>query len=211
MKKTLSTLFLVITILVLLMSMPLWASGDCKGKSCNGDVTVGGTDVTVDTTVSTGDMVGGDTSLSNNSRALALSNGLGDVDIAGCLGSTQWATPVFSKQKLVVNWPCMAEFYLRNGKYELAAMAICNTEIRKEFATEDDCRAAHDFDEMIEEAVIVVDSSEEDEWREEQRQMQMDYEARIEALEHRAPSVRMVEKPLLTDNQRKQLEEVLAK
>ena len=138
-------------------------ASDCRGnKPC--------TDVAND--IATGDVIGGDTSLSNNSRALALSNGLGDVDIAGCLGSTQWATPVFSKQKLVVNWPCLTEFYLRNGKYELAAMAICNTSVRKEFATEQECRDAHDFEVMVEEAVIVFERSAEDAWHQEQMQVQ---------------------------------------
>jgi hypothetical protein len=108
----------------------------------NVNVTGGDTNVPVDVSV-----VGGDSpvSVNHSSKAFALSNGLGDVDIAGCLGSTQWATPLFSKQKLVVNWPCLAEFYLEHGKYELAAMAICNTEIVKEFDDEAACEAAHDF------------------------------------------------------------------
>jgi hypothetical protein len=121
----------MLAFVLLFMSAPMWASDDCKGnKPC------GSTDVDVANEIVTGDVIGGDTSVSNSSRALALSNALGDVDIAGCLGSTQWATPLFSKQKLVVNWPCLTEFYLRNGQYDLASMAICNTEVRQEFATE---------------------------------------------------------------------------
>jgi len=91
----------------------------------------------------------GDVDLSTTtegSKALALGNTLGDVDIAGCLGSTQWNSPLFGKQKLVLNQVCMAEFYLKNGKYELAAMALCNVpEILKEFDTEVACEKAHDF------------------------------------------------------------------
>ncbi len=71
--------------------------------------------------------------------------GLGDVDIAGCLGSEQWTLLFGGKQKLVINWPCMAEFYLRNGAPELAAMALCNTEILDEFDSEAECEAAHKF------------------------------------------------------------------
>ena len=203
----------VVALTLLLMSAPLWASGDCKGHSCDGgDVIIGDTRIgatTVNNEVTTGDMVGGDTTL--NSKALALSNALGDVDIAGCLGSTQWATPLFSKQKLVVNWPCMATFYLNNNMPDLAAMAICNTEIRKEFATEQECRAAHDFAVMIEEAVIVVENNE-DEWHEEQMQVQREYEERIAILESKLerPQVtrQIVEKGGLSEQQKQALREV---
>jgi len=100
-----------------------------------------------------GDNISGDVSIS--SRSFALANVLGDVDIAGCLGSTQWNTPIYGKQKLVLNWPCMTEFYIRNGMFENAQMAICNTEIRQEFETEDECRAAHPFKEIA--TAIIVD------------------------------------------------------
>jgi hypothetical protein len=117
---------------------------DDGGDTTIGDtnIDVGGTDVSIGETT----LQGGDTNVSTGgNKALSLGNSLGDVDIAGCLGSTQWATPVISKQKLVINWPCMAEFYLRNGKHELAAMALCNTEIVKEFSSEAECESAHDF------------------------------------------------------------------
>lgn len=135
------------------------------GNPGNVDVDIGGDTINVGgNTVNTGDVnvpVGVDVnapsnvnnSMSNETKTFAFSNSLGDVDIAGCLGSTQWATPIFSKQGLVINWPCMAEFYLRNQKYELAAMAICNTEIVKEFGgkgiskeqAEASCEEAHSF------------------------------------------------------------------
>lgn len=115
---------------------------NCQGgHNCNG----GGTDVSIGDT----NLSGGDTTVNtggNESKALALANSLGDVDIAGCLGSTQFGTPLFSKQKLVLNQVCMAEFYLNHGKYDLAAMALCNVpEILKEFETESLCEDAHDF------------------------------------------------------------------
>lgn len=154
-----------------------YASGDCKGHSCNdgGDVIVGGDDINVGVTtgpvstdvgVTTG-AVSVDSPVTVNTggnKALALSNNMGDVDIAGCLGSTQWATPLFSKQKLVVNWPCLAEFYLRQGMWTNAAMAICNTEVRKEFDTEQECRDAHPFEAMavIEAPVIIYDEDEDE-------------------------------------------------
>ena len=225
-RRLVTYIVFMLAFVLLLLSAPLWASGDCKGQSCNGDtinvggdtVNVGGDTITntigdtnVPVNVTTGDMVGGDTSLSNNSKALALSNVLGDVDIAGCLGSTQWATPVFSKQKLTINWPCMATFYLNNNMPDLAAVAICNTEIRKEFASEDECRAAHDFEEMIEEAVIVMESSEEeDELREELQQQAMVQEqlhAKIEKLENSKRVV--IREPYLSDEKKSKLREII--
>ena len=115
----------------------------CEDARAGGDDIIQSNDNNTQTAgdISTGDtVVGGDDSL-----GLGLSNSLGDVDIAGCLGSTQWNTPLFGKQKLVLNWPCMAEFYLRHQKWELAAMAICNTEMVQEFSSEAACEAAHDF------------------------------------------------------------------
>lgn len=151
------------------------------------DVNVTGGDTNVPVNV---DVTGGDSPVSVNhqSRALALSNGLGDVDIAGCLGSTQWATPLFSKQKLVVNWPCLAEFYLEHGKYELASMAICNTEIVKEFASEAECEAAHDFapaGKPVAEVIETFDSSQrvQNDEIEQVKYTQMEMMARIDELQ----------------------------
>jgi hypothetical protein len=190
------------------------ASGDCKGQSCNdsGDVNVGGDtinvggdtitggDVSVPVNVNT-DVAGGPVNVEHKSESLGigLSNSLGDVDIAGCLGSTQWATPLFSKQKLVVNWPCLAEFYLEHGKYELAAMAICNTEIIKEFEDEAACEAAHDFApfaEPVGEIIKSFDSSQEEqnEYLDVIQMAQASIEQRLEALESR-PRPRPTSRP----------------
>lgn len=145
----------LVAFMVILVIMPplAMADGDCRGnQNCTDtgggdttiDITGGDTNVPVDVNT---DVTGGPVNVQHKSDSLGigLSNSLGDVDIAGCLGSTQWATPLFSKQKLVVNWPCLAEFYLEHGKYELAAMAICNTEVVQEFADEESCELAHDF------------------------------------------------------------------
>jgi hypothetical protein len=228
MKSRLATfIFFLIAVAAFFISAPLWAT-DCRGNSCNGggDIDIGGTNVDVGTDVTVGDtnvnvpittgptnVTGGDTTLNNESRAIALSNVLGDVDIAGCLGSTQWATPLFSKQKLVVNWPCLTEFYLRNGKYELAAMAICNTEIVKEFASEADCEAAHDFEEIIEEAVIVYAESDDEEveyLREElQRQEAFhdELEGKVQSLEQQQRIV--IREPYLSDEKKDKLREIV--
>jgi hypothetical protein len=216
MKSRLATfIFFLIAVAAFFISAPLWAT-DCRGNSCNDvgtDVTVGDTNVNVPITTGPTNVTGGDTTLNNESRAIALSNVLGDVDIAGCLGSTQWATPLFSKQKLVVNWPCLTEFYLRNGKYELAAMAICNTEIVKEFASEADCEAAHDFEEIIEEAVIVYAESDDEEveyLREElQRQEAFhdELEGKVQSLEQQQRIV--IREPYLSDEKKDKLREIV--
>lgn len=157
-KLFLLALVVFIIWVVFVATAPAYADDDCRGNSCNGggdvDVDVGGDTINVGGDTITGgdvsvpvDITGGstNTNVQHESRSIGLVNSLGDVDIAGCLGSTQWATPIYSRQKLVVNWPCLAEFYLNNGKYELAAMAICNTEVVKEFESEEACEAAHDF------------------------------------------------------------------
>jgi hypothetical protein len=220
--RAIKLFFFVLTcgaLLYLAATDPVYATGDCKGHSCNdsgGDVVVGvNTDVITDvtTTLNTsstlnntstmngGDLVGGDTNVSTGgNKSLALANGLGDVDIAGCLGSTQFGTPLFSKQKLVINNVCLAQFYLDLNKYALAAMALCNIPgIIKEFESEDECRAAHDFAPIYEAAVIVEDDYDE-QYRMEQQMRYDELEQKIEAIP--APTVieRTIieEKPILS-------------
>jgi hypothetical protein len=139
---------------------------DHGGGNSNVDVDVGGTDIDIGgTTVNAGDVsvpvdvnaattVNSPVSMQNETKTFAFSNSLGDVDIAACLGSEQWSTPVYGQQKLKLNQVCMAEFYLKNGLYDLAAMSLCNVkEILKEFEgkgiKKDDaeaaCEAAHTF------------------------------------------------------------------
>ena len=108
-------------LLIVLISGPVFASGDKITQSndmnnqTSGDVTTGD--------VSTGDLTGG--SQSNSSKSIALVNSLGDVDINDCLGSTQWATPVFSKQKLNLNKWCAAEVYDSKGMHSMAGRIRC--------------------------------------------------------------------------------------
>jgi len=131
-----------------------------------GDTIVNDGDVNVPVHVTGGTQSVTGSNYNSTSRALALGNSMGDVDIAGCLGSTQWSTPLIGHQKLVLNWPCMAEFYIRNQMWENAAMAICNTEIRQEFASEQECRDAHPFQMLAQpvyEAAVVVTEADNDE------------------------------------------------
>ena len=178
-----------------------------------GDTITGG-DVSVPVNVNT-DVAGGPVNVEHKSESLGigLSNSLGDVDIAGCLGSTQWATPLFSKQKLTVNWPCLAEFYLRNGKPELAAMAICNTEVVKEFETEAACEAAHDFAVLLEAPPPVAEHDRDDEL-ERRLEISQAYTAELESrvndletLAQRSPVQKTVvqQVPVLSDEQKAKL------
>lgn len=113
--------------MILLVSAPLFASDKLISNSVS--------DAETNVVTGTGD-----------STALGFGHAMGDVDIAQCLGSTQWDTILGGKQKLVLNNVCMAEFYLKNEKWALAAMALCNQkEILQEFGTEAECERAHDF------------------------------------------------------------------
>jgi hypothetical protein len=92
-------------------------------------------------------------------------------------------------------------------------MAICNTEIRKEFASEDECRAAHDFEEIIEEAVIVYAESDDEEveyLREElQRQEAFhdELEGKVQSLEQQQRIV--IREPYLSDEKKDKLREIV--
>lgn len=213
------------------------ASGDCKGQSCNnsgGDVTVGGTEVNVggDTVNVGGDTInvggstltGGDvtvpvntgpvsqnvTGSSYEAKSLALGNVLGDVDIADCLGSHQWSTPVFGRQDLKLNQVCMAEFYLRTGKYSLAAMSLCNVkEILREFDSEEECEMAHDFSpppEPVAAAPAISERREIELFHEEDieavQMAQSSLEQRLASLESRPAEVVEVTKPALSEDQK---------
>lgn len=155
-----------------------------------------GGDVTVPVDIKTGSVsVKSPVNVNHESKALALSNSLGDVDIAACMGSVQWSSPLFGKQKLVLNYVCMAEFYLKNAKYELAAMALCNVpEIIKEFENEKVCENAHDFGPIDEpEPEVFHHQQELQDGEIEQVQMaQNDIYSRIEALEQK-PAPRVVQ------------------
>jgi len=132
-------------VIVWLLMAPAWVDAD-EGHGHHHDDDDGGdtlvnVDVPVDVDI-TGPDIGGDSVRS----LVVVAPPLGDVDIAQCLGSTQFTFLVGGKQKLVLNWPCMAEFYLKQGRYDLAAQALCNQpEIIKEYMTEVACEIDHDF------------------------------------------------------------------
>ena len=201
-ERIISYIIFMIAFVLLMLSAPLWASGDCKGNQpCND------TDVDV-----VNEIVGGDISIAGDkSKSLGLGFGRSsfDVDINQCMGSTSWDTIVGGKQKLVINWVCLAEFYLKTNQPELAAVAICNTEILKEFDSEEDCESAHDFFVEVATALPEVEDhfEEEEEYHHQQMLMQQEYEERIEVLEARRPQV--IQQPYLSEEKKDKLREII--
>ena len=210
---------LVLIILMVFISPVVYADNGHGHDHDSGDVTtnvdVGGNTVTVEG----GDLTGGPVNVSTGgNKSLALGNVLGDVDIAGCLGSTQWSTPVYGKQKLVVNWVCVAEFYIRYQQPELAAMALCNTDILKEFPSEEECEQAHQFLAQAVVAAVSESDDEDEEVHDALHSTNMMLQAEIEELRElyerrptQAPVQRTVveQKPLLSDDQKARLREVV--
>ena len=193
-------------ILFLLLLAPIAIADNGHGHNHNdGDVTVDA-NTTLNSSLSAGDLVAGDTNVSHESSSLALGNVLGDVDIADCLGSTQWNTPIYGRQGLVLNHVCMAEFYLRAGKYDLAAMALCNVpEILKEFSTEDECETAHDFSPVVSTSLVQEIEEEHDQDIDRLQMTQMETMMRLEQIEERierAPRSRVVQKPTFSEEQK---------
>ncbi len=134
----------LITVAVLFITLPhVFAGGNCNGPgddTCYNEI--------VDVSLTGGDVTTGPTDVNtgDNKSLAVIAPGLGDVDIAQCLGSTQWSLLVGAKQKLVLNQVCMAEFYLKQGRYDLAAQALCNQpEILEEYTTESECQLDHNF------------------------------------------------------------------
>ncbi len=134
-------IWLILAALVIVVLVDnVWAGGECNGThNCNDD------SVVIDAGSS---VVGGDTAIDTggNKSVALVAPGLGDVDIAQCLGSEAWTLLIGGKQRLVLNQVCMAEFYLKQGRYDLAAQSLCNQpEIIAEYDTEQSCELAHDF------------------------------------------------------------------
>lgn len=127
------------------------ADDECRGHSCNDsggdvDIDIDGGDINiegspVDLQANPSMNVTGST---YSSRALALGNGLGDVDINDCLGSEQFGTPLYSRQWLELNKWCAAEVFDAKGLNIMAAKLRCEIkEIRKLFKTNDTCLDAN--------------------------------------------------------------------
>lgn len=104
------TVAAILALIILFLLMPATAHADDKRSS--------GTDVSTDVATS---VITGDTS------TVALSQGsLGDVDIYGCLASTQYSVFIFwARQGIKIDSLCVADKYDLAGKHQLAAQLRC--------------------------------------------------------------------------------------
>ncbi len=128
-------------LVLLLFALPAFAQDDCRGNhNCGGDD--GSTPIDIDiATEVTGPTIGGD-----SVRSYGIGHSLGDVDINECLGSTQWGTPIFSKQKLVPNLWCRAETYDAKGMYDNAARMRCRIpDILSSYTSETECEREEEY------------------------------------------------------------------
>jgi hypothetical protein len=171
------------TIIILLLPTIAFAGGRENevdvdvGNTVNvgGDtVNVGGDTVNVGGATlnsSVGDTVvdAGDVALNSDSKSFAFAHGLGDVDIADCLGSEQWGTIIVSRQYLELNKWCAAEVYDAKGLYQMAAILRCDIkEVKKHFTDPQDCIKANTVEPVVvgieyksEPEVIVVEPPQE--------------------------------------------------
>lgn len=184
-------------------------SGLMVGLILTSSVWASGNDVDVVQSNDMNNQTSGD--LSNNSRTFGFAHTLGDVDINQCLGSTQWGTVLFSRQKLVLNKWCAAEVYDSKGLHHMAAVMRCDLpEIIKHFPTAEQCVVANKWAPTVVEAPVVTIDDAHYEEEEEYHEM---YEQRIAKLEARPPpparvTREVVQKPFLSAEQRTALAEM---
>ena len=170
-------------------------------------VYAGGTDIEQETQVD----VAGATVTSGGSRAYGFSGA--DMVINDCLATHSVLFGLWQNTHL--NPACMADKLDSIGRHEEAAEMRCSIRrFKKVYGANCVEETMYQPEPEIEEVVIVADY--EDEWREEQLQMQLDYEARIEKLEQKVNKPRVIretvveQKPWMTDEKRAALEKVLA-
>ena len=144
-----------------------------------------GDDIDVATDVATS-LVTGD------NRTIALSQGsLGDVDIFGCIGSSQFSVFIFfAKQKLEIDPLCVADRYDSAGKHGLAAQMRCQVPLVADLDyAGTNCIAANTF-EPLPPAQPTAAHLEEDEARDhEQAEQQVAQQLEFEALAKRIDQV----------------------
>ena len=128
-------------LIALVLASPAHPDDDRNGRSGDDiDIDVS-TPVDVDLTASPTTNVTGST---YSSKAFALGNQLGDVDINDCLGSEQFGTPLYSRQWLELNKWCAAEVFDAKGLNLMAGKLRCEIkEIRKLFDDDAACLDAN--------------------------------------------------------------------
>lgn len=216
MKSTnkLNWLLAILLVLVLIaLSAPAWTSdddrdgGDATATAGADSSSVSGADAVAN--AMTGDLIGGDSTLSTSNKTFAFSHSLGDVDInegQNCLGSEAWGSFIVSRQTNELNPWCAALFYELNGKHLFAAKMRCDIkEIGKKYLSVEECWRDQDLtpregssgaaDAIASHLDEAVEQHYEDLMEVQQQLAEVsDLEQRIEALEHKpAPRPRVVQ------------------
>lgn len=162
-------------------------------------------------------MNAGDVNVSNSSKSFAFAHGLGDVDINQCIVTKQTGTFVLSWQGYDYNLWCMGEVFDAKGLYHMGAEMRCDIKpIASKFDTREACLMANTVSAMAPAEVTQAlreheEIEEEYEYRLQVQESRLnDMQMLLEQSEDKAPAVRIIEKPLLSEKQRKALAEVLA-
>ena len=159
----------------------------------------------------------GETVVGGNSTR-AFSHGLGDVDIADCLASTQWGTILFSAQGVKLNRWCAAEIYDAKGLYDMAARMRCDIkEVAQHFTSQSGCIKANTV--QVPEPIVPNDHNDCDDECEDNLEQVVALKERVAALEQQRQKdrerTRRIEvkqaEPGITDEQREALAEVFRK
>jgi len=188
--------FLLVVAALILLAAPSWSSGNDVDVRQSNDMN----------TATSGDFT-------NKSRSFGISGS--DADINGCRYTWGGLTFQFTKKDKF----CQATTLIKLGYVDTGILAICTDTWIKDLygdlaACQDSLILRYEPVVVDEEPVIVEDDEEyHQEWRDEQMQMQQDYDERIAILEQRANRPKVIkqveQKPLLSDKQRIALQEVL--
>ncbi len=146
---------LLVAVLVLLMSSPIWADDDERGPNVD-VVTDVHTDVT--TNVTSGDVNTDIAGSSFSSRAYGFSHSLGDVDINQCIVSKQTGTFIVSWQGYDYNLWCMGEVFDSKGLWDMGALMRCDIPvIRSHFESDYACLQANTVNHEVIESPQLTD------------------------------------------------------
>ena len=178
-------------------------------------------DVVNQNNVGNGDTIMDSGDVNLNSRAYAVANNMGDVDINDCRESSQFGTPLFSRQWVKLNPWCAAESYDAKGLHDVAARIRCEIkEISRLFDDRQSCIAANTMRPSLEPTVAMLrieqheDRDDEQERRlAEQSQVIEQLQQQIQAIKDKpAKPARTIQKtviePKLTDKQLAALREL---
>jgi len=189
--------------------------------TCISEAQAGGDDVDIQKNTQRVNLDSSDVAI-GGSRALAMGQSLGDVDInegQNCMGSEQWGIVVYMRQDMELNPWCAGLFYDANRMHYMAAVMRCDIpDIRQHFVTDEECIEANTVDtEIIEtpelgalysQAAQHEEKEEEDDEKFEYLTQQIEQQQQmIEQIESQRP--RVIQQYGITDEKKAKLAEVL--